>query len=328
MTNLPEVWMSVLVCAGKEYVWPWLMDALRKLDYPHEKLTLLVLFDGSCDVAEIFLDALCAEVRFVVLTEHAEIPERFDNRGANVTALYQIAQRRFLDSGKPWCWWLECDQVPPPGALRRLVSHGEPYVAVTSPSRVVFSRLNVPSRDGHKGMMLSDVQPGELQEVPWSGLGCLLTRRDVIDCCVWQPGEAAPDKQLGESFAREFGQPALLDGGVLVPHCNESPQELDSVRVNWPRYRDGRIQGERLVYNSYDTPGFWRPRKPIPTLDLPYDLTQTEIVFPGERVRLAGIYEERGGAHVRLHRAQSAPGPFWLRLLEPDVPECNLFEKE
>lgn len=94
----------------------------------------------------------------------------------------EIVHEWYNEQRSEWLWWIDADNPPPIGSLKRLLQLNKPLVSGVyySTQRKGVSPIAY-LRDHKTGIYYSLTKwtPGELRQVDAVGMGCFLTHRDV-----------------------------------------------------------------------------------------------------------------------------------------------------
>ena len=97
-----------------------------------------------------------------------------------------IIHEWYEDNKADWLWWIDADNPPPIGALKRLLALDKPLVSGVYYSTQKGNTINPIAylKDWDTGLYYSlkpeDWTTGELRQVDAVGMGCFLTHRDVF----------------------------------------------------------------------------------------------------------------------------------------------------
>jgi hypothetical protein len=157
-----------------------------------------------------------------------------------------IVDEWYKDDGAEWLWWIDADNPPPIGALKRLLALDRPLVSGVYYSTQKENIINPIAyrRDRKTGVYYSlkpdNWEHGELKQVDAVGMGCFLTHRDVYSGIM----------EMYEVYQRAYG-------GVLAIHKDKVRGKVPNEQVKHPyvgQIKDG-IFYEPVVKNSIeDTP--------------------------------------------------------------------------
>lgn len=179
---MARVLVAAPICAWYAYCWKEFSQALLSLTYPNKDLFF-------CDNSEgmDFYTLVKGQGFSVLKTEHLlRIRDM-------VTRDHNIIRQKALDEGYDYLLLCDCDVLPPPDALERLLSHGKDVVSalffghhdIGGENRVVpfawvFSKEK---RDwNHTGYLLdTETWSGDLFEIAFAGMGCVLLSRRVLE---------------------------------------------------------------------------------------------------------------------------------------------------
>lgn len=264
----PTVFVAVLVCEGKEYVFGALLRGLLDQDYPAEKCHFHCIFDGPVRIAELWWErfAVEAEKKGATVTSEMVALERHRVRWINVGNLREIARQRFMATKCSDLWWVECDCPPPAHALTSLMEVNEPLVTGAVACRGNAIRLNHLVAQAQPGRP-SDIDPPHRNALLASGLGCCLMERRGLQDCAWEPEwhetqfVGGEDGYIQGRIKNTLGCELLLDPNTLVPHCDIAPRDPHGLICHIPKRREGKGCVERVDCDAREMPGTWRPRE-------------------------------------------------------------------
>lgn len=157
---------------------------------------------------------------------------------------------RVLDGGYEWGFFLDSDVIPPPDAILRLISHGQPIISG------IYHRRSpphgIPVMMKPVGTWITNYPANTVIEVDVVGAGCLLIHRSVLerlppqrdgkhwfDWRVDLRGILPQHECLSEDFtfcmhAKKSGYRILVDTGVQclhVGHAQASYNKLEPLGV-------------------------------------------------------------------------------------------------
>ncbi len=90
-----------------------------------------------------------------------------------------LAAMKCLESGSEWLFFLDSDVVPPPNAIEKLISHGQPIMSGLYHRR--SPPVGLPVMQRPHGVWLTKYKKGSVVEVDVVGAGCLLIHRSVLE---------------------------------------------------------------------------------------------------------------------------------------------------
>lgn len=265
------MFVAMPVCAGKEYYFMGVLDALLAQDFPAERLHFHCIFDGEPRMARMMWEAFAKEAEDAgswTSEQIVRIQERHENRFVNVAVLCEAARRTFLEGGHEWLWWTECDCPPPPSALAELLALELPMATATVTDRASGTHLNhqeEPGVVGHPKAWRRDAEP---REIHVSGLSCCVMHRDIMERVGWDDdwhrdplGHGGQDQYIQARIREELGVAMTIHPQVLVPHVDAHPREWATVLHYEPRWNGAGLVVERVECDWRECPGAWRPRR-------------------------------------------------------------------
>lgn len=301
----PTVFVGLLICSGKEYVWGATLRALLDQTYPLPRVHFDCIFDGEARIPKLWWDRFCkaaADLGATTSSETVELEERHRARWVNVGTLRERARQRFLATECSHLWWVECDCPPPAHALMSLVGVNQPMVTAAVACRGNARWLNhltahgQPTEPSHlDGLDLREDEPPALLV---GCLGCCLMERRGLEHCGWEPDWQQEEFIGGEDgyiqglVKEALGCELLLDPHVLVPHCDVVPRDPDGVMGHIPvRSDSGAVAIQRREWKISETPGMWRPRPRPWTVVRPWrNLVRGQLVPEELRELIADRY--------------------------------------
>jgi len=136
----PRIAITTLV-ANRAWVLPWFLGCLAGLDHPKDRLSLLVIDDGSADETPAQLDVFRAQYegsfrKIDILRRDYPNPatsaRNTDDRKEGypkLASLRNLALDWAVEQKADYQFSIDSDILVAPGILTRLLSHGLPYVA-------------------------------------------------------------------------------------------------------------------------------------------------------------------------------------------------------
>lgn len=158
-----------------------------------------------------------------------------------------IAQNFHEEAKADWLWWIDADNPPPIGALKRLLALDKPLVSGVYYSTQKENIINPIAylKDWDTGLFYAlkpdDWEIGELKQVDAVGMGCFLTHRDVYT-----------------GIMEEYEVYLRVYGGAVAIHKDEVRGEIPDTATKHPyagQIRNG-IYYEPVVKNSLEDKQF------------------------------------------------------------------------
>ena len=241
-------------CKNEELVVDGMVAALLALDYPADRLTLVVVDDGSDDATGAKLDAWAAiEPRLRVL--HREAGSGGGKSGALNDALGLVEAEIVLV--------FDADHEPEPTALRRLVRHfRDPVVGAVMGRCVIRNGKDSTMAatvfvDYLSGYLVNEYGRQALFELPaYGGANCAVRMSTLRMLGGWNPETVTEDTDLTLRFLLA-GQRVLYDVSAIdYEEAVVTAQRFWKQRYRWAR-------GHQKCMRDY-----WRPLMRSPHLSL------------------------------------------------------------
>lgn len=158
-------------------------------------------------------------------------PARIKNR---IMACRNVLRQKVLDEGYDWFFSLEQDVIPPSDALQKLLSAGKLIIGgvYTKHYRIMDGEKEVGKQERpllwniHNGkvaqLSMQDLEPERVQQVFFSGLGCLLIHRSVLERVSfrWDPSRNGFDDVFFCTDAQKYG--IFADTSIRCKHLEMS----------------------------------------------------------------------------------------------------------
>jgi 1,2-diacylglycerol 3-beta-glucosyltransferase len=247
--------VAVLVgCKDEELVVDGMVAALLALDYPADRLTLVVVDDGSADATGAKLDAWAVrDPRLRVL--HRPPGAGGGKSGALNEALALVESEIVLV--------FDADHEPEPSALRRLVRHFRDPVVAAVMGRCVIrngqdsSMANTVFVDYLSGYLVNEYGRQALFELPaYGGANCAVRTSTLRALGGWNPETVTEDTDLTLRVLL-MGQRVRYDVSAIdFEEAVVSAQRFWKQRYRWAR-------GHQKCLRDY-----WRPLMRSPHLSL------------------------------------------------------------
>jgi cellulose synthase/poly-beta-1,6-N-acetylglucosamine synthase-like glycosyltransferase len=247
--------VAVLVgCKDEELVVDGMVAALLALDYPADRLTLVVVDDGSADATGAKLDAWAVrDPRLRVL--HRPPGAGGGKSGALNEALALVESEIVLV--------FDADHEPEPSALRRLVRHFRDPVVAAVMGRCVIrngqdsSMANTVFVDYLSGYLVNEYGRQALFELPaYGGANCAVRASTLRALGGWNPETVTEDTDLTLRILL-MGQRVRYDVSAIdFEEAVVSAQRFWKQRYRWAR-------GHQKCLRDY-----WRPLMRSPHLSL------------------------------------------------------------
>jgi len=159
-----------------------------------------------------------------------------------VVSRNHIVNNFLKGSGKQWLCMIDSDMVPPEHAIAQLLAAGQPIVAAKCFQRVAPYSLCAQLFDP---MDASHQLGSSLVEVPRTGFGCVLIRRNVLEM-MEPPWFRNTVPGMGEDFdwcdrVRELGFKIYMDQTLDVGHLGVIPIVHENAAA-WQATRAGQEQ--------------------------------------------------------------------------------------
>ncbi|MGY1813025.1 glycosyltransferase [Blastococcus sp. SYSU D00820] len=270
----PEV--AVFVgCKNEELVVDGMVTALLALDYPADKLTLVVVDDGSDDATGAKLDAWAAvEPRLRVL--HRAVGSGGGKSGALNDALGLVEAEVVLV--------FDADHEPEPTALRRLVRHfRDPSVGAVMGRCVIRNGKDSTMAatvfvDYLSGYLVNEYGRQALFELPaYGGANCAVRMSTLRELGGWNPHTVTEDTDLTLRILMR-GQRVRYDVSAIdFEEAVVTAQRFWKQRYRWAR-------GHQKCLRDY-----WRPLMRSPYLSLLEKFETTLFLLVYHVPVLAGI---------------------------------------
>ncbi len=192
------------VTDSKAYVWAEVLDCLFALR--SSSLTIHTVFDNADKAYEMWqerLPDLPPQITTSETVQHNTLPAWSaggygQDALAHIMSVQEQLRQVFLATDEPYCFWLECDQLPPPGTLERLAARRKDIVMALTPARVVPRAPNCCiAGDTITRVRLATQMTmplGSLVEVGSVGMGCTLMRRRVMEKVGWEDPKMLSNK--------------------------------------------------------------------------------------------------------------------------------------
>ncbi len=156
-----------------------------------------------------------------------------------IVACRNVLRQKALDEGYDWFFSLEQDVIPPPDALQKLLSAEKMIVGgvYTKHYRVMEGEKEVGTQErpllwtsirGQVAQWTMDaLEPPRLQQVLFSGLGCLLIHRSALEKVAfrWDPAKKGFDDVFFCTDAQKFG--IFVDTSVRCKHLEMSWEGIE-----------------------------------------------------------------------------------------------------
>ena len=268
--------VAVLVgCKDEELVVDGMVTALLALDYPADRLTLVVVDDGSDDTTGARLDAWAArEPRLCVL--HRPPGSGGGKSGALNDALHLVDAEIAVV--------FDADHEPDPTALRRLVRHfRDPVVGAVMGRCVIRNGRDSPMAstvfvDFLSGYLVNEYGRQALFELPaYGGANCAVRMSTLRGLGGWNPHTVTEDTDLTLRVLMA-GQRVRYDlSAVDFEEAVVSAQRFWKQRYRWAR-------GHQKCFRDY-----WRPLMRSPHLSFVEKIETTLFLLVYHVPLLSGI---------------------------------------
>ena len=180
--------------------------------------------------------------KFVQAYERLGIPDgtvcALEDGRCTIAAKRNHMVRRFLEKKHlQWYLCLDSDMTPPPHTILRLLATGRDVVtAVCCEKEPPFEVCAGHGKSGGWTRLNEFGGPDPVKEVDWTGMGCLLVRRNVLEA-IGDPWFEADPEGVGEDIAfcekvRRAGFKIYCDTGLWVGHIAATPAVLGD-RITW-----------------------------------------------------------------------------------------------
>jgi cellulose synthase/poly-beta-1,6-N-acetylglucosamine synthase-like glycosyltransferase len=260
--------VTILIPAhNEEVVIGSTLAAMCALDYPQERMQIIVINDGSSDrTGEIVRDYAARDNRIVCY----DVPEGQGGKGKSRALNLGLAQ-----ATNPYVAVYDADNTPEPGALRylaaQLLLHPE-LGAVLGKFRTVNKKRTLLTRfiNIETLSFQSILQAGRwklLNIATLPGTNFLMRREVIEDLQGWDEGAITEDSELSIRM--------YVAGWKIkfIPYSVTWEQEPETWSV-WLRQRTRWVRG-----NNYVSKKFLRERKTIPGLKMRFELLYSIALY-------------------------------------------------
>ncbi|MGR6966270.1 glycosyltransferase [Geodermatophilus sp. URMC 61] len=262
-------------CKNEELVVDGMVTALLALDYPADRLTLVVVDDGSDDSTGARLDAWAArEPRLRVL--HRAPGSGGGKSGALNDALHLVDAEIAVV--------FDADHEPEPTSLRRLVRHFRDPVVGAVMGRCVIRNgrdsqmASTVFVDFLSGYLVNEYGRQALFELPaYGGANCAVRMSTLRDLGGWNPHTVTEDTDLTLRVLMAGRRVRYDLSAVDFEEAVVSAQRFWKQRYRWAR-------GHQKCFRDY-----WRPLMRSPHLDLVEKIETTLFLLVYHVPLLSGI---------------------------------------
>ncbi len=241
MINHHRILVATLTSRKKDYCFPEWYQRINNLSYPGG-YDLMVSDNSKDSKYKEYLKNFFPNVRHVKYDDNMPWAER-------LAKSHNQIREFFLEGGYDYLMHIESDVRPPSYVIEALLHHKKlivsgMYFYDQGPDSFVLSYnkekhynyIHIPSKTNHKGSDIYECN-GKLKEIWWSGLGCSLIHKSVLQKASFRsiPGMAiAPDGLFGQDLMIKHGVKVYCDTSILCKHIN----------VNWSENEDSYNNGE------------------------------------------------------------------------------------
>lgn len=223
-SNYPKVLIAIPTYAGKDYILRQCIQCVKNFTYPNFEYMIIDNTEDMKYFLKLRREGFKSELRHV---------DRGGNSRQALCNAQNLARQKCLDEGFEYLLFVECDLLPPPDTIQRLIAHNVPVVGVlyllgtgTIKRPCIFLKEYKKDQLCMGTRLLKPEEYTEyynkgLKKVHGTGLGTTLIRRDIVNRFIFWYDERFTEKHSDVYWYMDLdnnGIPVYVDTDFMIEH--------------------------------------------------------------------------------------------------------------